>query len=332
VDPADVRALGSEVGGAVVKITVLMSVYNTPAPMLERSIQSILSQSLTAFEFLILDDGSTEPSTAAYLAEAAARDSRIRLLFEPHLGLTPCLNRGLALAQGDLIARQDADDWSEPQRLERQAAYLALHPETGLLGSAAWTHQQDETALWPVTMPETHTEILAAFAEGNPFIHGSTAFRTALARELGGYREKLHCSQDYDFFWRFTETAGAANLAEPLYHYRYSATSISASRAAEQGRALRAARLLAQARRRGEPEDIAGALGRSGNLGEEGAGAVRAELKQADHMMLAGDYIRAGRAYRALAWSCPASLLAWAKLARLLLFSRSPRLRRWSFR
>ena len=81
-------------------ITVLMSVYNTPAPMLERSIGSILEQSLAAFEFLILDDGSTETSTKSCLAEAAARDSRIRLLLEPHRGLTPTLNRGLRLAEG----------------------------------------------------------------------------------------------------------------------------------------------------------------------------------------------------------------------------------------
>src|SRR5580700_11831785 len=104
-----------------------MSVYDAPPSMLERSVRSILNQSFTDFEFLILDDGSSSAATQSYLSEAAARDSRIRLVFEPHRGLTAALNRGLALARGELIARQDADDWSDLQRLERQAAYLAAH-------------------------------------------------------------------------------------------------------------------------------------------------------------------------------------------------------------
>jgi glycosyltransferase involved in cell wall biosynthesis len=325
MDVAHLRALGSEVGGAMVNMTVLMSVYNTPASMLERSVCSILEQSLPHFEFLILDDGSTEAATKTYLTEAALRDSRIRLYFEPHRGLTPTLNRGLALARGDLIARQDADDWSAPRRLRRQAAFLLAHPETGLVGSAAWTHQQDETALWPVHMPETHPQILAAFERGNPFVHGSVMFRAEAARALGGYREKLRCSQDYDFFWRLTESAGAANLAEPLYHYRYSAQSVSASRAVEQARAECAARLLAQARRRGEPEDVARALAGLDNPHETRRSALRAVLKQADHLMLAGDYAAAGRAYWEVARARPMKLLACAKLARLALFSLAPK-------
>ena len=322
-------------GGALVKtplISVLMSVYNTPAKMLRLAIESILHQSSSDLEFLILDDGSTEASTKEFLVEAATCDSRIRLCLEPHRGLTPTLSRGIDLAQGDFIARQDADDWSEPERLEKQAAYLEAHPEAGLLGSAAWTHQHDGTALWPVHMPETEPQILAAFRTGNPFVHGSVMFRTVDARALGGYREELRCSQDYDFFWRLTEAAGAANLPEPLYHYRYSVGSVSASRAAEQAAAHQAARLLAQARRCGEPEDVAWALASSSGPAESCGNAFRAALKQADHLMLAGDYARAGRAYLSLARSRPSNALAWAKLARLGLFSLAPPLGRWSFR
>ncbi|HEY1759019.1 MAG TPA: glycosyltransferase [Bryobacteraceae bacterium] len=315
----------------MVNMTVLMSVYNTPARMLSRSIESILIQSLSSFEFLILDDGSTEAPTRRHLAEAAARDSRIRLFFEPHRGLTPTLNRGLALAKGELIARQDADDWSEPQRLARQAAYLEKHPETGLLGSAAYTHQQDETPLWTVRLPETQGQIRAALDRGNPFIHGSVMFRAEAARAAGGYREALRCSQDYDFFWRLTEAAGAANLADPLYHYRYSAESVSAGRAGEQASAQRSARLLAQARRRGESEDaIVARISRESPSKPEDT--FRALLKQADHVMLAGNYGRAGRAYWDLLRSRPASLLAWAKLARLALFSVAPKARPLCFR
>jgi glycosyltransferase involved in cell wall biosynthesis len=308
-----------------------MSVRNTPPPMLAHAVQSILGQTRASFEFLILDDGSTETATLAYLQEFAARDSRIRLCLERHRGLTPTLNRGLALARGAFIARQDADDWSEPHRLERQAAYLEAHPEIGLLGTAAWTHQQDEMPLWPVRMPPDERRILQAFRSGSsPFMHGSVMFRAAMARALGGYREELPCSQDYDLLWRLTETAGAANLAVPLYHYRYSAASVSASRAAEQARAHRAARLLAQARRRGEPEDAARAWADAADF--TGRRVSAAALKQADHMMLAGGYSRAFQTYWDLARSRPLNLLAWAKLARLCLFSVAPPLRRWSFR
>jgi Glycosyl transferase family 2 len=333
VDPFDLRALGPEVERKMV--TVLMSVYNTPPRMLARAVPSILDQSVRGFEFLILDDGSTDLSTVACLAAFAAADSRIRLLLEPHRGLTATLNRGLDLARGELIARQDADDWSEPRRLERQVAYLSGHPEIALLGSAAWTHQDDETPLWPVRMPLTQEPILEAFWRGNPFVHGAVMFRASAARALGGYREELPCSQDYDFFWRLAQSAGAANLGEPLYHYRYSAHSVSAHRAVEQARAHAAARLLAQARFRGEAEDVAGALecvAKACEGGHKPSVIKQAALKQADHLMLAGCYRAAAAVYWTLAHSRPASFLAWAKLLRLACFSLAPPARRLCFR
>lgn len=327
MDSSKLRPVGANLERPMV--SVLMSVWNTPPRMLERSIASVLAQTLGGFEFLIVDDGSTEPATLECLRQAAACDARIRWYREAHRGVTVTLNRGLALAQGDLIARQDADDWSEPRRLELQCAYLDAHPEIALVGSAAWTHQDDGTELWPVRMPQTHERILEAFWRGNPFVHGSVLFRAAEAREAGGYRPQLPCSQDYDFFWRLAQYWGAANLPEPLYHYRYSAQSVSASRAAEQAQAGEAARLLAGARFRGEAEDVGLALAvaavHSGN-------ALRDGLKQADHLMLAGHYRRAAREYWKLARSRPASLVAWAKLARLVVFSLAPPARRLSFR
>lgn len=310
-------------------VTVLMSVWNTPPRLLAQSIASILNQTLREFEFLILDDGSTDAGTLTSLTQAAARDSRIRLRFEPHRGLTATLNCGLMLARGDLIARQDADDWSDPRRLDLQSAYLDQHPETALAGSAAWTHQDDGNPLWPVAMPQTHQRILEAFWRGNPFVHGSVMFRLSAARDVGGYRQQLPFAQDYDFLWRLAQASGAANLPELLYHYRYSAQSVSASRAGAQARARQAARFLAQARYRGEPEDVASALAAAQASPDLPHSAA---LKQADHLMLAGRYRRAAREYWRLARSRPANLLAWAKLGRLAVFSLAPPARRWSFR
>lgn len=308
-------------------VTVLMSVWNTAPRMLRRSILSVLAQTLHEFEFLILDDGSDSIATRDCLREFAARDSRIRLSVEPHRGLTATLNRGLEMAQGELVARQDADDWSDPRRLKTQSAHLDAHSEIGLVGSAAWTHQDDETPLWVIRMPASHAEILHALRTRNPFVHGSVMFRRCAACSLRGYRSDLGASQDYDFFWRLAERAGAANLDQPLYHYRYSAESVSASRASEQGRATRAARLLAEMRRRGEPEDVDAAL-RTASAEE----SFRALLKQADHVMLAGRYGRAAREYLRLAYARPSSLKAWGKLARLALFSVAPPVRRFCFR
>jgi glycosyltransferase involved in cell wall biosynthesis len=316
----------------VAAVTVLMAVYDTPAAMLERAIASIRCQTLRQLEFLILDDGSRREDTRAGLLRQAAEDPRIRLRWESHRGLTGTLNRGLELASGRLIARQDADDWSEPERLDRQVEFLEAHSEIALCGTGAWTHQEDGSRLWPVRMPETGEEIGAALWRGNPFVHGSVMFRAATGRDIGGYREEFPCSQDYDFFWRLTEAGGAANLAQLLYHYRYAGGAVSAGRAEEQARAHGAARKLAEARRRGQPENVAQALTHAARDMTAARGALHAALKQADHRMLAGDYRGAARAYLRLLAQNPGSARAWGKLLRWAVFTALPPAREACFR
>ena len=138
----------------MVAITVLMAVYNPPLGMLDEAIDSILGQTFPDFEFLILDDGSTDPGTAPHLRTRAQADARVRIAWEPHRGLTATLNRGLGLASGEFIARQDADDWSAPTRFARQLAHFAAHPSDAVCGSNALTHQQDGRALWPTRLPQ----------------------------------------------------------------------------------------------------------------------------------------------------------------------------------
>lgn len=307
-------------------VTVLMSVRDTPPELLEAASRSILQQSFADFEFLILDDGSGQEETVAYLE--GLDDPRVRLRREPPRGLTATLNLGLRLARGELIARQDADDWSEPDRLERQAAFLAEHPEHVLVGSAAWTHQHRGARLWKAAMPESHGEILAALWKGNPFFHGAAMFRREAALDAGGYREALSCAQDYDFFWRLAEAGRAANLPEALYHYRYGAGSVSARRAREQDAGQRAARRLARDRLQGLPENVGRAL-------EEAAGessALAAALKQGDHLTLAGDYAQALRAYGSAIRAQPLAPRGWAKLLRLGVFWSAPFAREACFR
>jgi glycosyltransferase involved in cell wall biosynthesis len=312
-------------------VTVLMAVYDPPLEMLDQALESILCQTFTDFEFLIVDDGSRSPVVRGLLAQRARYDRRIRIAGEPHRGLTSSLNRGLTLARGTWIARQDADDWSEPARLERQMEYIEAHPDTGVLGTGAWTHQQDGRPLWPLRLPTAHADILAQLPRGNPFVHGSVIFPRAAAVSAGGYREEFRCSQDYDFLWRLAEQGSAANLAEPLYHYRYTRGSVSAGRAEEQARAHRAIQRLAFARQNGEPEDIAGVLA-AVLASARDERSIAALLKQADHLMLAGDYRHAWSAYSKLLKSHPQDPVAWAKLARLGVFSAFPGLREACFR
>jgi hypothetical protein len=311
-------------------VTVLMSVYDPPANMLDTAIASVLDQTFADFEFLILDDGSSNERVRAQLDSWASTDGRVRLFHEPHRGVPATSNRGLALARGTYIARHDSDDWSEPHRLARQVAYLNQHPEIALAGTDTWSHSSCGAPLWRLRLPHSPAEVARALLRGNPFVHGSTMFRREAALAIGGYREEFPCSSDYDFLWRLADAGGAVNLDEVLYHYRYTRGSISAQRAADQARTHRAAQLLAASRRTGQAEDVREALQ---TVEKETAGqSFRPALKQADHLMLAGDFSGAGRAYLRLLRSHPGSGLAWAKILRLAVFAAIPPAREVSFR
>ena len=333
MDCARLCMLGRSLGGVVVKpsVTVLMPVYNTPAPLLDQAIGSIEAQIFTDFELLIIDDGTTDQTTLDLLERAALRDRRVRVSHQTHRGLTPALNVGLGLAAGSFIARHDADDWSDHERLKRQVSFFRSHPETAVVGSAVWMHQQGGKALWKVEFPLTPADIDQSFWTRNPFVHGAVMFRREEALKAGGYHEALRCSQDYDFFWRLSEGGRGANLPEALYHYRFTAGSVSAAKAAEQALAHRAARQLAAARHRGDREDITEALTTAGTDPQKDS-AFRALLKQADHLMLAGEYGASARAYLRLLGSRPSSPMAWAKLLRLGVFQSIPAARKACFR
>ena len=114
-------------------ISVLMPVYNV-APYLKKAIDSILDQTFSDFEFLIMDDGSTDDSLSIAL-EAAELDSRIRVFERPNRKVAACLNEMVSLAQGEFIARMDGDDIARPARLQKQLDYLINNPETAVVGS-----------------------------------------------------------------------------------------------------------------------------------------------------------------------------------------------------
>lgn len=184
-------------------VSVLMSVYNGERCVPE-AIESILHQTFPDFEFIVIDDGSTD-STWQVLTAYAAQDSRIMLVRNGrNVGLTRSLNRGLALAEGKYVARQDADDVSLPERLSCQIRFLEEHPEVGAVGSAVKLIDAKGRAYLDVYSPIDHETLCASLLFDNDLCHTTLVVRSRLLRTLGGYDPDLPYAQDYDLWWRLS--------------------------------------------------------------------------------------------------------------------------------
>ena len=228
-------------------VSVIMPVHNGRA-WLELALTSILRQSLTSLELIVVDDGSDDGSREV-LDRLAGRDSRMRVLHLPRLGLAAALNRGLAEARAPLIARLDADDIAHPTRLERQARFMAQHPEVGVLG--AWALEIDRHGRpRGRRMPAPDSEALKrGLVEANPFVHSSIMARADLLRDLGGYRPAFEAAEDYDLWLRAAEVTELANLPEFLVCYRVHDQGVSRRDPLRQAFSVRLAQRAALARR-----------------------------------------------------------------------------------
>jgi glycosyltransferase involved in cell wall biosynthesis len=277
------------------------------------------------FELVLLDDGSHCAETIAELNRLAGHDCRVRVFHEPHRGLTPSLNVGLSHCRADIICRQDSDDWSAPDRLERQVAFLRWNPGMAVVGSWTMLHQQDQTPLWVNRLPTDPESIRSAFQHMNPFCHGAVCFRREAAAAIGGYREEFTCSQDYDFLWRLCDRFAGANLPAPLYHHRYTTRSISTKRAHEQARNRSLARRVAAMRAQRLAEDFA--LARQEIDADFDGNDASALLKQGDHLLLSGHYLAALRINLAALMRAPFHHLPYLKTLRLALYVFAPALR-----
>jgi glycosyltransferase involved in cell wall biosynthesis len=212
-------------------ISVVMAVYNN-ASYLDQSIQSILRQTYSNFEFIIIDDGSTDETHDIL---QSYKDPRIILVTNnKNLGLAKSLNHGLELAKGDLIARQDADDVSHPERFEAQAEYLDLHPNVGVVAaSVQWIDGLgDVLKVWPIG--DENAAIQEKLLYTCPIIHGSTMLRHKCLEEVGGYDDSLSTAQDYDLWLRISERWEIVCLPEILYEYRWHDRMVSNTKKEEQ--------------------------------------------------------------------------------------------------
>lgn len=193
------------------RVSVVVPAWNAEAT-LERALGSILAQTLSELEVLVVDDGS-EDGTAS-VAEGTG-DPRVRVVRRAHAGLPGTLNAGLAEAKAPVVAVQDADDWSEPERLERQLEVLDERPEVAVVGSR----------MREVDAHGNELEPRAAFAAGelnrvllrfNPISNPCAAFRREVVLALGGYDERYRCAPEYDLWLRVADHHVVFALDEPL--------------------------------------------------------------------------------------------------------------------
>ena len=312
-------------GRTTPSLSVLMPVFNDAPKFITEAVDSVLNQSFVNFEFLILDDGSTQPATIDCLSQLAGQDSRIRLHREPHRGLTGTLNAGLSLCQAELTCRHDADDWSSPNRFLRQVDFMSKNPSVAVVGSAVELCQADGTPLWAQQLPCKPSDVLKAFRTENPFCHGAICFRTAAAREIGGFCDAFECSQDYDFLWRLCERFSGANLPDVLYHHRRNAASITSQRGVQLARESFMAQYLADQRAAGVPEDTAAAM--EAAIREVPSSGENVLWKNGDQQLLSGHYLASLRCYLLSIASAPYLPKPYLKTLRWFLFVISPRRR-----
>ncbi len=212
----------------VPSVSVLMAVHNG-LPTLAESIDSVLAQSWRDFEFVIVDDGSTDGSSEV-LRDYAARDSRIRVLRnESRRNLPTALNLGLQACQAPWIARIDADDVALEDRLAAQLDYLNRHPDVGVLGSSCRHIDDAGGFLGSTRHPGDDARIRLLMAFWCCMVHPTTMFRRDLAERVGGYDTELWTGQDYDFWSRLLPHTRMANLPVDLILYRIHERSITQS-------------------------------------------------------------------------------------------------------
>lgn len=207
------------------KVSVVMSVYNG-ADYLNEAIDSILKQTFTDFEFIIINDGSTDKSLNIIKGYS---DPRIVIVSRPRKGLVASLNEGLVLARGMYVARQDADDISVATRLEKEVTFLDVNPEVALVGSN-YKHMDAQGHLTgTVTNVFTHPDDLkSALVTCNQYGHGSAMIRKNILEQTGMYENVGHV-EDYDLWVRISQVAQVANISEPLYVWRKNEAGITLS-------------------------------------------------------------------------------------------------------
>ncbi len=206
---------------AIPLISVVMPVHNA-LPFLDESINSILEQTLSDFEFVILDDASTDGSVEL-LREWSLRDKRIHLYeSKKRLGVSGSSNAVVTKAHASIVARMDADDIAHPDRLRRQWSIIQGRPDVAVIGSLcngidASGREVRPRDRWRLVRRSVYI----------PFPHGSVMFRREVFDQVGGYDEKSDGGEDQDLFLRMAARGRVLTLPDVLYSYRYHSSNVT---------------------------------------------------------------------------------------------------------
>lgn len=233
-------------------VSVVLGVYNGQRYLAE-AIDSVLAQTFDDFEFIAVDDGSTD-QTLEILRGYESKDRRLTIIQIPHGGIVDAANAGLKAARAELIARVDADDVSLPDRFQRQVRYLSEHPEVVCLGSRMMLMEPFGASLGQTQHALTHEEIDAELLRGSGWAMPQPAamMRKAAVMKAGAYRNEYLWSEDLDLFLRLAEVGRLANLPEVLVKYRNHPGSTNHRRAVLQMQLSRKC-VLETYQRRGTP-------------------------------------------------------------------------------
>ncbi len=208
------------------KVSVLMSCYNGER-WLGEAIKSVLNQSFENFEFIIVDDGSTDNSSEI-IKRFAEQDTRIIVITKSNTGLSDSLNVGIQQARGEWIARLDADDICEPERLEKQLTKVGGNPDLVYVGSGLYEIGECGNISKTFHYPEGHRSLLKNLTTTRKFPpHSSAFYRTEIVRSIGGYRGTLRRAEDHDLWLRLVDIGMLAAIYEPLVKIRKHSNQIS---------------------------------------------------------------------------------------------------------
>jgi glycosyltransferase involved in cell wall biosynthesis len=229
-----------------------MSVFNGEK-YLREAVESILNQTFVDFEFIIINDGSTDKTKTIL---DSCHDARIRVVHQENIGLTESLNKCLGMARGKYIARMDADDISHATRLEKETSYLDANKDVGLIGTFGIRIDENGKEGHLLSFPTSDDTLRKSLKYDCPFLHGSVMYRKECIEKAGAYRKKIGPAEDYDLWLRISEHFGLAILDEPLLKDRVVSAGVSMSLRFNQVRATLFARKLANDRKAAGKDDL----------------------------------------------------------------------------
>ena len=210
------------------RVSMLMTLYNAEAFVVE-TMESVLAQTFDDFEFVIVDDGSTDRSLAI-VRRFQKQDPRVRILSRPNTGIVGALNDGLQACVGEYVARIDADDLCESERLSLQVARLDKAPDLVALGCCAIAVDPKGRELGAFDVPLSHEDIERNHLQGVSSIHHpAVMMRREAVNRAGGYREGFCPAEDYDLWLRLGEIGRLENLPQRLIRKRLTLSGIVAS-------------------------------------------------------------------------------------------------------